>query len=251
MAKIVFCFLCFLSYIQGEVLSLDTTRQIEIFREVFQKEINHLNGKIISLEGKYNDLNGAFKDLEGENKELRNELHVLKADKSTTAEEPVQKDPDIALDNTSPRKGLLVPKRAANGEIVAFHAKLHSSKCFQPHDIIVFDNVVTNNANAYDGSDGIFTAPISGTYVFIWNFSSMESSDNVLELVVHGAGIGSSISDSAHNTGDSHPAAGIAVVNVEVGQRVFVRKLAGNGIFCELLSNYGYFITTFSGWLLS
>ncbi|WAR07061.1 C1QL4-like protein, partial [Mya arenaria] len=122
-------------------------------------------------------------------------------------------------------------KGAVDGELVAFHAYMENGKCFQSHEIIVFDHIITNTVAAYDNSDGIFTAPTTGIYVFIWNFSSSTSSLNVMELVVHGVVVGASMSDSEHST-DYHPAAGFAIIHVNAGERVFVRKTRQAGHSC-------------------
>ncbi|XP_052762337.1 uncharacterized protein LOC128204982 [Mya arenaria] len=127
---------------------------------------------------------------------LRTELQIQMANKPSAAEETAHTDSNQKPGTISSQMRLLVPKRAANGEVVAFHANLRANTCFQSQEIIVFDNVVTNTMTAYDPLDGIFTAPVTGTYVFIWNFGSFGRSYNIIELVVHGTGIGSSISDS-------------------------------------------------------
>ena len=42
-------------------------------------------------------------------------------------------------------------------------------------DVYVFDKVLTNKGQAYDESTGVFTCPISGTYVFTFVASTLTS----------------------------------------------------------------------------
>lgn len=59
--------------------------------------------------------------------------------------------------------------RRAEGEFpVAFTATIsdHYIEHAGDHQVIVFDNVVTNVGNAYNSHVGIFVAPVNGIYVF-------------------------------------------------------------------------------------
>lgn len=64
----------------------------------------------------------------------------------------------------------LLLSSAASGQLAVFHARLshdlHSVGKGQP---IVFNFELVDTANAYEHTDGIFTVPLTGTYVFHWN----------------------------------------------------------------------------------
>ncbi|XP_060570095.1 uncharacterized protein LOC132728473 [Ruditapes philippinarum] len=52
---------------------------------------------------------------------------------------------------------------------------------FNDHEPIVFDEIMYNNMNGYDNSSGIFIAPVSGVYLFIY-FIEIEGSYGRVEL---------------------------------------------------------------------
>ncbi|XP_063410386.1 complement C1q subcomponent subunit B-like [Mytilus trossulus] len=57
----------------------------------------------------------------------------------------------------------LVPKRE---DYPAFTAYRSSPQSLSVNEIVKFDKVWTNNADGYDPSSGVFTAPLSGLYHF-------------------------------------------------------------------------------------
>jgi hypothetical protein len=57
---------------------------------------------------------------------------------------------------------------------VSFHAKGSGIRGFCSGTTITFDSVQCNNGGGYNSSDGVFTAPQAGTYVFmatVWSES--------------------------------------------------------------------------------
>lgn len=64
---------------------------------------------------------------------------------------------------------------ATKTNTVAFYA---SKDTYETYYLIkgkvVFENVITNTGSGYDAEYGIFTAPVSGIYVFAWNICVKE-----------------------------------------------------------------------------
>ncbi|XP_045206826.1 heavy metal-binding protein HIP-like [Mercenaria mercenaria] len=67
-----------------------------------------------------------------------------------------------------------------NGQNVAFYARLSKSyDSIEPWATIVFSDVETNTGSAYNSTNGEFTAPITGHYVFHSNILSKQ--DKIIE----------------------------------------------------------------------
>ncbi|KAL4226160.1 hypothetical protein ACF0H5_014146 [Mactra antiquata] len=81
-----------------------------------------------------------------------------------------------------------IKKRSANrirqaefDSTVAFYATMHYHHFEHGGvgQIIIYDNIITNAGNGYNGSIGVFTAPVEGIYVFFNNNDSFFESPNI------------------------------------------------------------------------
>ena len=78
--------------------------------------------------------------------------------------------------------------------------------------------MVDNSGNGYDRNDGIFTAPLNGTYVFTWVISTNNGDWQSSELVKEGAIYGYSLADSVRaSTGDQDYNTASNTVVIKVG----------------------------------
>lgn len=58
-------------------------------------------------------------------------------------------------------------------EIIAFHARLSThQKNLQDTEVVVFADVTLNTGNAYNATNGKFTAPVKGHYSFTWTIAT-------------------------------------------------------------------------------
>ncbi|XP_060588620.1 complement C1q-like protein 4 [Ruditapes philippinarum] len=112
------------------------------------------------------------------------------------------------------------------------------------HQTIIFDIVTTNVGHGYNPVDGIFTAPLQGTYVFFWLNTNKDHSYMNTELVKNSTVVGKSMSDAADHA-DYAAASNSAVLQLKAGEEVWVRS--GTWHSGTLAGDY---YSTFSGWLL-
>lgn len=128
---------------------------------------------------------------------------------------------------------------------VAFYVQLsHDLTGLGNFQTIVFDHVTTNIGNGYNKINGMFTAPVAGTYVFSWTTASADGHHMQTELVVNDKKVGLTWSDSG-NHNDFSLASNTVVVVLTADDVVWVRSNAVHGH-----TLHGQEMSTFSGWLL-
>jgi len=110
--------------------------------------------------------------------------------------------------------------------------------------ILTFDDVQVNVGNGYTAHDGIFTAQVSGVYVFSATIVSDFLTWIRAALVVDGIEKATIVSDKT----DYLQASSTIVAHVQAGQHVYIRVSGSN--HCKLNSNPTHGTSSFSGWLL-
>lgn len=143
---------------------------------------------------------------------------------------------------------LLIQEIPTSSAVVAFYAytsKDLPANVATPHHVLIFDAVRTNIGNAYHSSTGVFIAPETGVYVFIWSFFNGAGAYHSTQLMVNTAEWGIV---HAHSSSASYmQSTGVVVVHVNKGDDVFVKTSdSSNGI---IISNM-YGKTMFAGWKL-
>ncbi|XP_062599186.1 multimerin-2-like [Saccostrea cucullata] len=124
---------------------------------------------------------------------------------------------------------------------VGFSASVTSYSSSWNSGTLVFPSVITNEGNGYNPSNGIFTAPIAGMYVFFVNVQD-NGSNIYVDIVLNGS---TKARTMAYYSGDSHDAGpNLVVLNVQKGDAVWIRHYSGTGYYSSGP------ITTFSGFLL-
>ncbi|XP_048777666.2 uncharacterized protein LOC125681554 [Ostrea edulis] len=132
-------------------------------------------------------------------------------------------------------------------QLVAFYARTSTSeKAPNGNHILVFDNVVTNVGNGYNGFDDVFIVPRDGVYVFIWVVRLHESQRST-QLMINNVEYGSTHFRAIN--GDDGSVSGNVLTHVNKGDVVFIRVYTTTNAYRNTPSN-GHGKSTFSGWLL-
>ena len=135
-------------------------------------------------------------------------------------------------------------------ETVAFTAILTPSDLtgLGSGQAIRYDYVITNVGNAYHSTTGIFTAPVSGVYVFNYAILISPDESEFVELVVNGHAM---MNNYGHATGSTHyvSASRTATLDLTTGDEVWVQTLGSSIHGTGAIHGHGF--TTFSGWLHS
>ena len=131
---------------------------------------------------------------------------------------------------------------------MAFTATISGQKSSYNNEKIIFNQVLTNEGRAYDGSSGIFTCPSNGVYVFTWtNMAAHDDTSCKMHLSINGSTSKSQVAaygDLQGVTSTAHSQSTMAVtVRLSRGDRVWVYSPS-----CDYLYSSPY--TAFSGWKL-
>ncbi|XP_060595077.1 complement C1q tumor necrosis factor-related protein 2-like [Ruditapes philippinarum] len=110
---------------------------------------------------------------------------------------------------------------------------------------IVFDKAITNEGAGYNVNTGIFTAPVTGLYLFTFSMSDGDQT-SVLQLVMDGSNLVDIIDNPVNN--ELTMSSNTVIVHVNKGQSVWIQEYAFND--ASILSREIYRYCTFSGILV-
>lgn len=137
------------------------------------------------------------------------------------------------------------------GHVVAFYAFLsQSDNTPGQHHTVIFDTEITNIGSAYSPNTGVFTAPMTGVFVFNWNLYSGYRGDLVSNLMVNSDNKGDRRSDNAI-VDEDHSSSGCVVVALNQGDEVYVITHSTHSIKGPIISYPRLYESSFSGWLLA
>ncbi|XP_060582692.1 complement C1q tumor necrosis factor-related protein 6-like [Ruditapes philippinarum] len=136
-------------------------------------------------------------------------------------------------------------RRQVSTSNVAFTAGLSRSILHAPaYQNIAFDRVHTNIGNGYNALSGIFTAPVSGTYVFFTSILVYNGREIFCRIVVNGVNIADTYGRGTDGRLDQ--GSQFVIVQLQKGHQVSVQnKVKDDAIF----GNQDLY-STFSGFLL-
>nr|XP_022291259.1 uncharacterized protein LOC111102701 [Crassostrea virginica] len=111
---------------------------------------------------------------------------------------------------------------------------------------LVFPKVITNVGSGYNPSDGVFTAPRAGVYVFFVNVQSYNTQNIYVDIVLNGATKVRTMAYSGGSTDTYEAGPNLAVLSLQTGDRVWIKHHSGQGYS----TSSGGPLTTFSGFLI-
>nr|XP_022291258.1 uncharacterized protein LOC111102700 isoform X2 [Crassostrea virginica] len=129
---------------------------------------------------------------------------------------------------------------------IGFTAGITSSSSSWNSGTLVFPVVITNVGNGYNPTDGVFTAPMAGVYVFFVNVQSHGTQNIRVDIVLNGATKVRAMAYSTGGHGYIEAGPNLAVLSLQTGDRVWIKHNSGQGYYTESAGP----ITTFSGFLI-
>ena len=124
---------------------------------------------------------------------------------------------------------------------VSFYARLTRHVALGTTQTVIFDDVVVNNAHAYNKHTGHFTAPRDGTYYFATSFLSVSGSTH-LQMMKNDQEIGRGLAYRDHaSTGSIN-----VIVNLRKGDVALLRHSAD----AKSQTIHGYNYSQFVGHIL-
>lgn len=104
---------------------------------------------------------------------------------------------------------------------------------------IVFNHIISNEGNGYDSANGIFTAKVSGVYVFYVQIRGVQNYACLVDIVNHGTTLTSTwVSDYGADSS-------MVVYRLNAGDQIWIRNTHNLNDRCKI-DDY----SSFSGFLL-
>ena len=124
---------------------------------------------------------------------------------------------------------------------VSFNARSTQHQTPSPPAHVQFDEVLYNQGDAFSGHTGNFTAPVAGTYVFVFHIRTDSTSG--AESVIKANGV--EICRAIIQDGNSYEHGSCpAVVHLNTGDRVWVEPYGGRGYYQSHTSSFiGFLIS--------
>nr|XP_022291269.1 uncharacterized protein LOC111102709 [Crassostrea virginica] len=134
----------------------------------------------------------------------------------------------------------------STGLRIGFTAVVTSTSSSWNSGTLVFPKVITNVGNGYNPSDGVFTAPKAGVYVFFVNVQSYNTQSIYVDIVLNGAIKVRTMASDAGGSEFYEAGPNLAVLSLQTGDRVWIKYYAGQGYWTYSDGP----LTTFSGFLI-
>ncbi|KAL8622164.1 hypothetical protein ACOMHN_052966 [Nucella lapillus] len=219
-----------LSTLQTDTATMQT--DIQTYITAMKADITGMHTDITGIKSDITDIQTDTKVLQGGEASVKKDVDQLKTDWG-------QLTSDLA---TIQGKLTALESRFATANTqVGFTAWLTQTVITSKEQTLVCDGIPTNEGGGYDGHTGVFTAPVTGTYCFLYNTSPDDhdgKKEAILFIVVDGEGKGAVYSDGRSRS------TGHIVVKLTCGQKVWLRSWGGRQF------TFGGGWTRFSGMLL-
>ncbi|XP_072525729.1 complement C1q-like protein 2 [Salminus brasiliensis] len=214
------------------VCSLDLCTLLLKDEAVMKENVEAMRTQLKEIMSRLTVTEHDLESLRKQNKEQNNELEALRSRINTTEKKLGEQQ---------------LKKRPSDRTNVAFSASLRSFGSvgpFKEETTLRYSNVFTNIGNGYDTTTGIFTAPVSGVYLFLFYDHALGGQSAYLTLTKNGQRIVTTGHHKNMNEG-SNNGANAVTIRLSKGDQMSVRLWGESWVFDDD-KNY----TTFTGILL-
>ncbi|XP_062578990.1 complement C1q-like protein 2 [Saccostrea cucullata] len=129
---------------------------------------------------------------------------------------------------------------------VAFTAGVTSTSSSWNSGILVYNKVINNVGGGYNPSNGIFTAPVEGDYVFYVTIQSYSNNVIYIDIVLNGSSKVRAVAYSYSSNEYYDVGTNLVTLPLQKGDTVWVKYHSGTGY----VSDSDAPRTTFSGFLI-
>ncbi|XP_061195985.1 otolin-1-A-like [Saccostrea echinata] len=135
-----------------------------------------------------------------------------------------------------------------NSVSVAFTAGVRLRSSSWSGGILVFDKVINNVGDGYNLSNGIFTAPTGGNYMFYVSIQSDSNNADIwIDIVLNGSSKARAIAEVFNSNVGYETGTNMVTLRLKQGGQVWIKHNHGKGYYTQLTDAP---ITTFSGFLI-
>ncbi|XP_052083635.1 C1q-related factor-like [Mytilus californianus] len=201
--------------------------------------------RIQTLEHDVDTLRVMVQELTTENKLYKTEMELM-TEKMRQMETKI--DRELSGQKKEDKRLLMTDQPpVSTSNHVAFYTQLTKTLHLATNQMVVFDHIQLNHGNSYSSLDGEFVCTLQGTYAVSWTITCSDNTAIETELVVNGNVKGHIFTD-AGNHADYETNSGTAVLDLKVGDRVWIR--VGHVYNGQIVGN-GLGSSTFSGFLVN
>ncbi|XP_053399322.1 uncharacterized protein LOC123558939 [Mercenaria mercenaria] len=204
---------------------LEKMIRMEVRVEEIEKRISKTNQHV----------HQTLEDLKTERRDLKNDYNELQTRYSQEMEEHIAEIGKL--------------KDTLLTETIAFKARVPADKSLETGQTILFTETMFNKGNGYDNMTGLFTVPVSGTYLFTIHLCIKYKMNMfygiMVDNTVQTSGVFYDSTTDHCNTAD-------AITVLKAGERVYVKCLSTSSgeVLTEYNSSTRNYWSTFSGLLI-
>ena len=128
---------------------------------------------------------------------------------------------------------------------IGFSAYRTSSLTNYHQKTVIYNTAQTNKGSGYNTATGIFTAPVAGTYVFIWHAMTKHKSIGYfcqLYLCRNGVRLNfAAHADGNETTGGTDSGSNSVVLSLSIGDTVFIKTASCYYLYSEPFTSFSGF----------
>ncbi|XP_062610839.1 uncharacterized protein LOC134272647 [Saccostrea cucullata] len=215
--------------------------QETIIRMSLEKNVRELMREVVDMKNNLKGFESITENLQNDMKGIIIENHRLKDDNlgqllNNVTELLAEKGEEIY---ERVNRSLEIQGSKHLKPTVAFHAKMTSSKRnLGGYQVVIYEETLLNEGNAYNTKNGKFTAPIDGIYHFDWTTVAYMNKYFITQLVKEGTIMGANYCTDISKV-NSNLCSSSAIVQMKANQEVWIRTYMGYGQY--VVGDWCYF----------